>query len=43
MEHQPWIGFMRVLIEVVDPVGVETAGSSLDAVHLITLLKEELS
>ena len=43
VEHEPWICFMGILIEVVNPVGVETAGPSLDAVHLIALLEKEFS
>ena len=33
---------MRVLIEVIDPAGVEDARAAFDAVHLVALLQEEL-
>ena len=33
---------MRILIEVIDPGGVEAARAPLDAVHLIPLLKQQL-
>ena len=32
---------MRVLIEVIDPAGVEDARAAFDAVHLVALLQEE--
>ena len=34
---------VRVLVEVIDPAGVERGGAPLDAVNLVALLKEELS
>ena len=42
MEHQPRITFVRVLIQVIDPAGVEAARAPLDAMHLIPLLKQQL-
>ena len=33
---------MGVLVEVIYPAGVETAGASLDAMHLVALLQQEL-
>ena len=33
---------VRVLVEVIDPAGVETACAPFDAVHLEALLQEEL-
>ena len=41
VEHQPWILFMGILVKMINPVGVEAAGPALDAVHLVTLLKQE--
>ena len=35
-------GFVRVLVEVVDAVGVEQAAAALDAVHLVALVQQEL-
>jgi hypothetical protein len=32
---------VRVLVQVVDAVGVEHAGAALDAVHLVALLQQE--
>ena len=43
MQNQLWVLFVRVLIEVVDAAGVEAAGSALDAMHLVSLLQEQLS
>ena len=37
MEDQPQITFMRVLIEMIDPTGVDAARPPLDSVHLVTL------
>jgi hypothetical protein len=34
-------GFVGVLIEVVDAVGVEQAGAALDAVHFVALVQQE--
>ena len=34
---------MGILVEVVNPAGVEATGTALDAVYLITLLQQELS
>ena len=33
---------MRILIEVIDPAGVETACAPLDAMHLVALLQQQL-
>ena len=33
---------MRILIKVIDPGGIKTAGSALDAMHHIALLEQEL-
>ena len=41
VEDQPWILFMGILIQVINPIGVEAATPSLDAVHLIALLEKE--
>jgi hypothetical protein len=33
---------VRVLVEVIDPAGVEAARAPLDAVHLVALLQQQL-
>ena len=33
---------MGVLVEVVDPAGIETARAPLDPMHLITLIQHQL-
>ena len=40
MQRHAWILLMRILIEVIDPVGVEAAGPALDAMHVIALLQQ---
>ena len=35
-------GFVRVVVEVVDAIGVEEAGPALDAVHDVALVEQEL-
>ena len=35
-------GLVRVVVEMVDAVGVEQAGAALDAVHHVALLEQEL-
>ncbi len=42
MQVQLALRLVRVLIEVVDPVGVEQGGAALDAVNFITLLQKKL-
>ena len=42
VEHQTRISFVRVLVEVIDPTGVEAARPPLDAMHLVALLKQQL-
>ena len=42
VEHQPRITFMRVLVEMIDPTGVEAARTPLDPMHLIPLLQQQL-
>ena len=42
VEDEAAIRLMRVLVEMVDAVGVEQRGASLDAVDLIALAEEEL-
>jgi hypothetical protein len=42
MEKQPCIRLVGIAIEMVDPAGVEAAGSSYDAVNLVPLLKQQL-
>ena len=33
---------VRVLVEVIDPAGVERGGAPLDPMHMVALLQEEL-
>ena len=40
MQPQPNVGLVRVLIQMVDSVGVELRCTALDAVHLVSFLKE---
>ena len=40
VEDQAAVGFVRVLVEVIDTVG-EQAGTALDAVHLVAFVQEE--
>ena len=42
VKHQPRITFVGVLIEMIDPVGVEAARASFDPMHLIALLQQQL-
>jgi hypothetical protein len=42
VQHEALMIDVRVLVEVVDAVGVEERSASLDAVHLVALVKEEL-
>jgi hypothetical protein len=42
MENQPWILFVRVLIKVVNAIGIEAACSPFDTVHHIAFLKQQL-
>ena len=43
MQDQAWIHLMRILIQMIDPGGVEATRPALDAVHHIALLQQELS
>ena len=42
VKHQARSIFVRVLIEMIDPAGIEAARSPLDTMHLITLLQQQL-
>ena len=42
VQHEASVVDMRVLVEVVDPVGVEQAGAALDAVHLVAFFEQQL-
>jgi hypothetical protein len=42
MQHQAGIYLMGILVKVVDPIGVETAGPAFNAVHFIALLQKQL-
>ena len=39
MEHQARITLVRILIQMIDPAGVEAARAPLNAMHLVALLK----
>ena len=48
MEFQAWrlslfTELVRILVKMIDPGGVETAGSALDAMYDITFLQQKLS
>ena len=43
MENQPWVGLVGILVEVIYASCVEAAGTALDAMNFIALLKQELS
>ena len=42
MQDEAAIRHVRVLIEMVDPFGVEQGSAPLDAVYLVTLIQEKL-
>ena len=42
MEHQARVTLVGILVEVIDPAGVEAARAPLDAMHLIALLQQQL-
>ena len=42
VQDEAAIGLVRILVEVVDPVGVEQRGAALDAVHLVAFAEQEL-
>ena len=42
VQLQALIQLVRILIEVIDPGGVETAGPALDAMHGVALLQQQL-
>ncbi len=41
MQHEVLVADVRVLVDVVDALGIEQRGAALDAVHLVTLLEQE--
>ena len=41
VENKSRIAFMWILIEVINPAGVEAASPPLDAMHLVTLIQQE--
>ncbi len=43
VQHQARITLVGVLVQMIDPLGVEAAGPSLDAMHHIALLEQQLS
>ena len=42
VQHQPRVGLVGILVEVINAAGVETAGPALDAMHHIALLQQQL-
>ena len=42
MQDEAPVALVRILVEVVDAVGVEQRGAALDAVDLVALLEQEL-
>ena len=42
VQFHPRVLDMRILIDMVDPLGVEQAAAALDAVHDIAFLEQEL-
>jgi len=42
MEDEPAVGLVRVLVEVVDPLGVEQGGAAFNAVDDVALVQQEL-
>ena len=42
VQRQAWIQLVRILIEVINPGGVEAAGPALNAMHGVALLQQQL-
>jgi hypothetical protein len=42
VQREATIHSMRILVQVIDAVGVEQRCAALDAVHLVTLVEQEL-
>ena len=42
MEHQSRVALVWILVEMVDATGIEAARAPLDAMHLVTLLQQQL-
>jgi hypothetical protein len=42
MQHEVAVVDVRILVQVVDAVGVEQAGAAFDAMHLVALFEQEL-
>ena len=43
VEYKPRVLLMGVLVEVIDPAGIETAGTAFDSVDLVSLSKKKFS
>ncbi len=41
VQREALVVHMRILVQVVDAVGVEQAGASLDAVHVVALVEQQ--
>ena len=42
MKHQARVTFVGILVEMIDPAGVEAARAPFDPMHLITLFQQQL-
>ena len=42
VEHKARVTFVRVLVKVIDPAGIEAASAPLYSMHLVALLQEQL-
>jgi hypothetical protein len=42
VQHEAWIFLVRVLIEMIDTVGIERRGAALDAVDRVAFAEQEL-
>jgi hypothetical protein len=41
MQPQADIGFVRILVKMIDPIGIEQRGATLDAMHLVAFGKQQ--
>ncbi len=42
VEDELWMGIVRILVDVVDAIGIEERGAALDAVDLVAFGEEKL-
>ncbi len=43
MQLETHISFVRILVQMIDTIGIEGGGAALDAVHGISFAKQEFS